>query len=59
MVEMCFVPTPPAPWPQSGFLLAAVWLRRGWNGSTKLGTPNDQAQAQPPTATPERKGDNQ
>jgi hypothetical protein len=40
MVEMCFVPTPPAPWPQSGFLLAAVWLRRGWTGSTKLGTPN-------------------
>ena len=44
MVEMCFVPTPPPPWPQSGFQLAAVWLRRGWTGSTLLRTPNAKIQ---------------
>ena len=39
MVEMCFVPTPPPPWPQSGFLLGAAWLRRGWTGGTLLRHP--------------------
>jgi len=43
IVEMCFVPTPPPPWPQSGFQLAAVWLRRGWTGSTLLRTPNEKS----------------
>ena len=42
MVEMLSCPTPPPPWPQSGFLLSAVWLRRGWNGGTLISSPNDQ-----------------
>ena len=36
MAEMYFVPTPPPPWPQSGFLLAATWIRRGWRGGMTL-----------------------
>lgn len=40
MVEMLSCPTPPPPWPQSGFLLSAVWLRRGWNGGTLISSPN-------------------
>jgi len=40
MVEMLCVPTPPPPWPQSGFQLAAVWLRRGWTGSMNISAPN-------------------
>ena len=32
--EFLLVPTPPKPWPQSGFQLAATWLRRGWTGGT-------------------------
>lgn len=36
MVEMLFVPTPPPPWPQSGFQLAAMWLRRGWTGGMQI-----------------------
>jgi hypothetical protein len=34
LVEICYVPTPPPPWPQAGFCLGAGWLRRGWQGST-------------------------
>ena len=34
LVEICYVPTPPPPWPQVGFCLGAGWLRRGWQGST-------------------------
>lgn len=34
IVEILTVPTPPLPWPQSGFLLGAHWLRRGWTGAT-------------------------
>lgn len=44
MVEMLCVPTPPPPWPQSGFQLAAVWLRRGWTGSMTINAPNDRLQ---------------
>jgi hypothetical protein len=36
MAEMLLCPTPPKPWPQSGFLLGAVWLRRGWQGSMAI-----------------------
>ena len=41
MVEMLYVPTPPAPWPQSGFQLAAMWLRRGWTGGVQISAPNE------------------
>ena len=42
MAEMLIVPTPPPPWPQSGFLLTATHLRRGWTGNIKLThAPND------------------
>ena len=33
IVEALAVDTPPPPWPQQGFQLAAVWIRRGWSGS--------------------------
>jgi hypothetical protein len=33
ILEICYIPTPPAPWPPFGFSLGAVWLRRGWQGS--------------------------
>jgi len=36
VVEMLYVPTPPKPWPQSGFQLAAIWMRKGWGGSTTI-----------------------
>ena len=36
MAEMLLCPTPPKPWPQSGFLLGAVWLRRGWHGGLTI-----------------------
>lgn len=42
MVEMLYVPTPPPPWPQSGFQLAAMWLRRGWTGGVQISAPNDE-----------------
>lgn len=32
------VPTPPPPWPGSGFQLAATWLQRGWDGPLTLDT---------------------
>lgn len=32
IVEFLLVPTPPPPWPQSGFQLAATWIRRNWHG---------------------------
>ena len=32
-VETLIIPTPPKPWPQSGFTLAATWIRRGWKGT--------------------------
>ena len=31
-VEAFLVDTPPAPWPQSGFQLAAIHIERRWNG---------------------------
>lgn len=31
-VEALLVPTPPKPWPQSGFQVAAVHLRKGYHG---------------------------
>lgn len=40
MVEMLYVPTPLPPWPQSGFQLAAMWLRRGWTGGVQISAPN-------------------
>jgi hypothetical protein len=36
MVELLAVPTPKKPWPQSGFLIGAMWIRRGWTGSTTI-----------------------
>ena len=30
--EIALVDTPPAPWPQSGFQIAAIWWQRGYNG---------------------------
>ena len=32
IVEVLEVPTPPSPWPQTGFALAATWLRKNWTG---------------------------
>ena len=32
MKEILFVPTPPKPWPQAGFSLGAVHIKRGYNG---------------------------
>jgi len=40
VVEMLLVPTPPPPWPQSGFQLAATWVRRGWQGSAAFSSLN-------------------
>ena len=40
IVEMLLVPTPPPPWPQSGFQLAATWIRRDWQGGAAFTTPN-------------------
>ena len=36
VVEILTVDTPPPPWPQQGFQLAATWLKRGWTGSTHI-----------------------
>ena len=36
MKEILFVPTPPKPWPQTGFSLGAVHIQRGWNGPLEL-----------------------
>ena len=33
--RIMLVPTP-ADWPSSGFQLAAVWLQRGWRGTTRI-----------------------
>lgn len=33
MKEILFVPTPPKPWPQTGFALGAVHIERGYAGS--------------------------
>lgn len=35
-VESLLVDTPPKPWPQSGFQIAAVYLRRGYIGPMKF-----------------------
>lgn len=35
--EIYYVPTPPAPWPQSGFALGALHVQYGWRGKTKIG----------------------
>lgn len=32
MKEILFVPTPPPPWPQTGFCLGAVHVQRGYTG---------------------------
>lgn len=32
MREILFVPTPPKPWPQTGFALGAVHIQRGYSG---------------------------
>lgn len=40
IAELLLVPTPPPPWPQSGFQLAATWLRRGWRGSAAFSMHN-------------------
>lgn len=59
VVEMLLVPTPPPPWPQSGFQLAATWVRRGWQGSAAFSSLNDQALRSAPTADVERKKDSE
>jgi len=33
---MLFVPTPPEPWPQSGFLLSATYIKKGVSDGLKL-----------------------
>lgn len=35
MKEILFVPTPPKPWPQTGFSLGAVHIQRGYAGDVK------------------------
>lgn len=30
--DFLLVPTPPKPWPQSGFQLSATYIKRGWEG---------------------------
>ena len=35
MKEILFVPTPPKPWPQTGFALGAVHIQRGYTGPVK------------------------
>lgn len=34
LVEILEIKQPPKPWPQTGFMLGAGWLRRGWSGAT-------------------------
>lgn len=36
MKEILFVPTPPKPWPQTGFSLGAVHIKRDYLGDVKL-----------------------
>ena len=37
MVEMLCMDTPMVePWPDSGFILCATWIRKGWTGSMKV-----------------------
>jgi hypothetical protein len=36
MKEILFVPTPPKPWPQTGFSLGAVHIQRGYQGEVKF-----------------------
>ncbi|MEM6884057.1 MAG: hypothetical protein AAF571_03430 [Verrucomicrobiota bacterium] len=36
IVEILRVPTPSAPWPQSGFGIGAVWMMRNWTGAIHL-----------------------
>lgn len=38
MVEMLCVPTPPKPWPQSGFQVGATWIKRGYKGPVTIST---------------------
>ncbi len=40
MKEILFVPTPPKPWPQTGFSLGAVHIQRGYKGDVKLSHPD-------------------
>ena len=35
-VEVLLVDTPPSPWPQSGFQLGAVHIKRNWRGQMKF-----------------------
>ncbi|WP_279482222.1 hypothetical protein [Aureimonas sp. SK2] len=32
---MLHMPTPPKPWPASGFQLSLLWWQRGWRGTTE------------------------
>lgn len=36
IVEILLLPTPPLPWPQTGFQLAATHIRKGHDGLTKF-----------------------
>lgn len=36
MKEILFVPTPPKPWPQTGFSLGAMYIQRGYFGPVTL-----------------------
>jgi hypothetical protein len=41
MKEILFVPTPPKPWPQTGFALGAVHIQRGYTGNVTLSKLNE------------------
>jgi hypothetical protein len=45
--EILFVPTPPKPWPQTGFSLGAVHIQRGWTGDCKMTTLQTASATQP------------
>ena len=38
-VEILMLPTPPKPWPQTGFQLGATHIKRGYSGSCKVTYP--------------------
>jgi len=40
IVEIRMIPTPPKPWPQTGFQLGATYIRRGYTGPTAFSMPN-------------------
>lgn len=45
IVEVLMLDTPPKPWPQTGFQLAAVHAKRGHTGTTIFSDENDPDQA--------------